>query len=357
MEIHNLCKIIKYLSKQLQNPINIMEVCGTHTHQISKYGIKQLLPSNISLISGPGCPVCVTPSETIDKFIELTKISNICIATYGDMIKVPGSYSSLAKELSKGANVKIVYSSLDAIDYAKQNPTMNVVFLGIGFETTCPSSAFAIKQAYNLKLDNFSVYCAHKNMPNALEYLLKDKEVKIDGLLLPGHVSTIIGTEPYNFIAKRYNTNGVITGFKAEDILLAICCLLKSIIYQQSGHSARIYNAYKYGVKKEGNKKAQNSISEIFTTTTSNWRGLGRIANSGYKIKNKYSKYNAEHIYSIPMVHTYANNSCKCGKVLKGIIQPTQCPLFKKKCTPINPIGPCMVSSEGTCAAAYKYEY
>lgn len=336
--------------KSMDNTIKLMEVCGTHTMAIAKFGIRQLLPENVELLSGPGCPVCVTANETIDKMIALSKIPNVVIATFGDMMRVPGSSSSLQNEKAKGANIEVVYSPLDALEIAKKTKR-EVVFLGVGFETTAPTTAATIVRASEMGLNNFSVFCAHKNMPGALELIASDKNVKVDGLILPGHVSTITGLKPYQFLAKKYNLPGVVSGFEEADIMLAIKMLKNQI---ESGQ-AKIENAYPRGVKDEGNPTALKLIEEVFDTTTSTWRGLGKIESSGYKIKKRYRGFDAENKFKIKAEPTKENKACKCGDVLKGIRSPKECPLFSKTCNPQNPVGPCMVSSEGSCAATYKY--
>ena len=250
--------------KSMDNTIKLMEVCGTHTMAIAKFGIRQLLPENVELLSGPGCPVCVTANETIDKMIALSKIPNIVIATFGDMMRVPGSSSSLQNEKAKGANIEVVYSPLDALDIAKKTKN-EVVFLGVGFETTAPTTAATIVRASEMGLNNFSVFCAHKNMPGALELIASDKNVKVDGLILPGHVSTITGLKPYQFLAKKYNLPGVVSGFEEADIMLAIKMLTNQI---ESGQT-KIENAYPRGVKDEGNPTALKLIEEVFDTCVS----------------------------------------------------------------------------------------
>lgn len=330
--------------------INLMEVCGTHTHAIARFGIRKLLPENVQLLSGPGCPVCVTSNETIDKMIALTKIPNVTVATFGDMMRVPGSTSSLMKEKANGADIEIVYSPLDAINIAKKSKK-EVVFLGIGFETTAPTTAATIIRAQDLALANFSIFCAHKNMPGALELIASDKDVKVDGLILPGHVSTITGLGMYDFLAAKYKIPGVVSGFEAFDIIKAI----EMLVSQISKKEAKIENAYPRGVRAEGNVTALKLIDEVFETCDSNWRGLGNIAQSGYKIRRKYCAYDAENKFNIKAEPTKENTACKCGSVLKGIIQPSECPLFGKTCNPQNPIGPCMVSSEGSCSVHFKY--
>lgn len=329
-----------------------MEVCGTHTMSIARFGLRNLLPQNVSLLSGPGCPVCVTPNQSIDKMIALAKIPNIIITTFGDMMRVPGSSSSLLKEKANGAQIEIVYSPLDALTLAKENPHNEVVFLAVGFETTAPTTAAIIKRAQSMGLQNFSVFCAHKNMPGAINLIASDKDVAVDGLILPGHVTTITGTKMYDFLPKRYKIPGVVAGFEAADIMQAINMLVVQIATGQH----KIENAYTRGVKNEGNPTALSLIDEVFEICNSEWRGLGQIKNSGFKIKNEFLAFDAETKFSIEPETTVENKACRCGNVLKGIILPTECPLFGKVCNPQNPVGPCMVSSEGSCSAYYKYQ-
>lgn len=341
---------IKSKAKNL-GQINLMEVCGTHTMAIGRFGIRDLLPKNINLLSGPGCPVCVCPNIDIDNMIALSKMPKVCLTTFGDMMRVPGSETSLLKEQARGANIKIVYSPIDAVKIAKENKDIEVVFLGVGFETTTPTSAAAIKQAKNLGLKNFSVYCAHKNMPGALELIANDKDVKIDGLILPGHVSTITGIHVFDFLASDYHIPGVVSGFDAVDIMHAIDMLVAQI---ESGQS-KIENAYTRAVKDCGNNTALCLINEVFETCECTWRGLGSINNSGYKIKKEYAQFDASNRFDLSGVKSHENTGCQCGEVLRGIITPKECKLFSKVCNPENPIGPCMVSTEGSCSAYYKY--
>lgn len=270
-DIYKNSKIIEGLKKSIEDKakkipsVNLMEVCGSHTMAIANYGLKELLPDNINLISGPGCPVCVTSNSAIDKMIALSKIENVIIASFGDMMRVPGSSSSLLEQKAIGAKVEIVYSPIDAIKIAREHPNKEVIFLGVGFETTAPTSAAAIKRAKKLDLKNFSVFCAHKNMPGALALIAKDKEVKVDGFILPGHVSSITGLSPYKFLGEKYKIPGVVSGFEAVDILQAINMLVKQI----ANSEAQIQNAYKRAVRNEGNKIALSLIDEIFETCDS----------------------------------------------------------------------------------------
>ncbi|MFV9567947.1 hydrogenase formation protein HypD [Thermoanaerobacter mathranii] len=327
---------------------NIMEVCGSHTMAISKFGLRQILPKNIRLISGPGCPVCVTAQNEIDSIIELSN-KNVVIATFGDLIRVPGSKSSLQQQRAAGKEIKVFYSPLDALKYAEENTTKEVVFIGIGFETTIPTVAVTIKEAKEKNIKNYSVYCLHKTMPEALRALLEGGS-NVQGFLLPGHVSAITGSKIYEFIPKEFGVSGVISGFEAMDILMSIIMLLKN--YKNSS----IEIQYKRVVRKEGNVKAQKIIEEIFEPCDSTWRGLGKIKGSGLRIKDKYKDFDAAVKFDIkPIGGEIEIKGCRCGDVLKGSIYPNECPLFGKACTPENPVGPCMVSSEGSCAAFYKY--
>ncbi|MCL5069354.1 MAG: hydrogenase formation protein HypD [Actinobacteria bacterium] len=352
MNIIEICERINSLVRDLdKKSINIMEVCGTHTMEIARNGLKQLLPSEINLISGPGCPVCVTPTIEIDRIIEIIRNYDVTVFSFGDMIRVPGSSSSLAYEKSAGKDVVICYSPLDSLDFALKNPDKNVVFIAIGFETTIPLSSVVIKRAREKKLKNFFIYCTHKIIPPALDALLKDKEVRINGLLLPGHVSAIIGSKPYQFIPRDYNIPGVISGFDPEGILQAI----KMILIQLKQKKSKIEIGYKSVVKEEGNVIAVNQIHEVFEAEDSIWRGLGSIPKSGLKLKPDFSEFDAKLKFPTKKLNSRDPKDCECGNVLKGIKKPDGCRLFAKSCTPDNPIGPCMVSSEGTCAAYYKF--
>lgn len=333
--------------------VTLMEVCGTHTVSIARNGIRSLMPPSVHLASGPGCPVCVTSNHDIDKVIALARIPDVIIATFGDMTRVPGSTSSLLAEQANGADVRIVYSPLDALTLAAQNLERQVVFVGVGFETTTPLVAMAIKRAVASGLDNFSVYAAHKNMPGALEAIVNDPELKVDALILPGHVSTIIGAKPYEFLAKDYGIPGVITGFEPNDILQGIAMIMR----QLSEDRADIEIAYSRCVMEEGNPTALAAIDEVFETVPANWRGIGEIAGSGYRIRDEFATFDAMRRFSdvVEVESTHEHSGCRCGDVLRGAITPAQCPLFRKVCTPENPIGPCMVSSEGACAAYFRY--
>lgn len=343
----NILGQIKSIS---QKKINLMEVCGTHTVAIFRNGIRKMLPQNINLISGPGCPVCVTPIQYIDEIIAFSRKDNFIITTFGDMIRVPGSTSTLEKEKANGSDIRIVYSTLDALKIAYDNPFKNVVFMGVGFETTSPTIASAILKAEEEKIKNFFVLSVAKIMPPAMKSLLDAEEVNIDGFICPGHVSAIIGSKPYSFIASQYNIPCVISGFEPLDILQTIFMLVKQI----EKNKAKVEIQYKRIVKPEGNKIALEKINRVFKIVDSEWRGIGKIPLSGLEIRDKYKQFNARK-FSISVKRPKEISGCRCGEVLRGVITPLECPLFKNICTPEDPKGACMVSTEGTCAAYYKY--
>lgn len=343
--------LIKSIQALAPEHATLMEVCGTHTVAIARNGIRDLMPEGCKLASGPGCPVCVTANRDIDAVIALARVENVILTTFGDMTRVPGSSSSLLKEQAAGRDVRIVYSPLDALSIAQANPDRPVVFVGVGFETTTPLVAMAIKRAAALGLKNFSVYAAHKNMPGALDVLMGDPELKVDALILPGHLSTIIGIEPYRFLAEKYGIPGVITGFEPLDVLQGIAMLMRQL---HEGR-AEIENAYARGVMAEGNPVALAAIDDVFETCTATWRGLGPIEGSGYRIREQYAQFDALRRFEPEIEETREPRGCRCGDVLRGIMAPNECPLFRKVCSPENPVGPCMVSSEGSCAAYFRY--
>jgi hydrogenase expression/formation protein HypD len=343
--------LAKRLAKQDARPINLMEVCGTHTVTIARNGFRSVLPPNIKLLSGPGCPVCVTANADIDHIIALTRLSGVTLATFGDMARVPGSSTSLTLRKAEGASVEIVYSPLDALRLARERDSQQIVLVGVGFETTAPLSAATIERAAALGLKNFSVITVHKQVPPALRALMSDPEIALDALILPGHVSTILGTEPYAFLARDYRIPGVITGFEPVDVLQGIAQLLE----QRVEGRAKIEIAYRRGVMAQGNPTARATIDRVFTTRDANWRGLGTIPQSGYAIRDEFAAFDARRRFDPKVEPTVEPTGCRCGDVLRGIIAPSGCPLFGTVCTPANPTGPCMVSSEGSCAAHYRY--
>lgn len=326
--------------------VRLMEVCGTHTTSIARYAIKNLLNPNVNLLSGPGCPVCVTSVGELEQAFQIAQ-HNVTVCTFGDMLKVPGKENSL----SDFTNVKIVYSPLDAIEQATINPDQDIVFLGVGFETTTPIVGATILQAKHKRLKNFSVLSMHKLVPPALRALLTDNVAKIDGLICPGHVSTIIGAKAYEDIAKKYKIPCVITGFEPVDIVEGIYLLLNQLQLDKS----RVEVQYTRAVNYEGNKRAQDIINEVFDVCDAKWRGIGTIPNSGLRIREDFAAFDARKRFDL-MERDYPEpNNCLCGKILQGLATPEDCALFGKTCTPNSPIGPCMVSSEGSCAATYRY--
>ncbi|VAX18526.1 [NiFe] hydrogenase metallocenter assembly protein HypD [hydrothermal vent metagenome] len=346
-------KLVADLEKsasRLNRQITLMEVCGSHTMAIYRHGIKELVPQNIKLVSGPGCPVCVTPVGYIDTAIEIAQRDNVIITTFGDMMRVPGTTSSLQTERGRGADVRVVYSPMDAIDIAKKNETSEVVFLGVGFETTAPTSAVAILTAEREDVKNFSVLTACKTMPEPMIALM-DGELRIDGYICPAHVSAIIGEDGYKPIVNKKAVPCVITGFEPLDILRG----LRMLTDQVAEGRAEVENEYFRVVKPCGNKKAQDLLSTVYVKADAVWRGLGKIPNSGLAISPAYEKFDAAKRFKVTVPEPIENPACLCGDILRGLKEPLDCPLFAKACDPENPIGACMVSSEGTCAAEYRY--
>ena len=344
-------KIVERITTLSQRQIRLMEVCGTHTMSIFRSGIRGLLPDTISLLSGPGCPVCVTAQNEIDSFIALSEFDDVIITTFGDLMKVPGTGSSLEKERAKGRDIRIVYSTFDALEVARKNPQKKVVFLGVGFETTAPTIAASILTAKEMRLDNYFVFCAHKLLPPALVILMEAKETKINGFILPGHVSVIIGIKAYIPFFEQYKTPCVVAGFEPADILQAILMLVKQI---ENG-DPELVNGYQRAVTLNGNQKAQKIMQDVFETADAKWRGIGTIPKSGLKIRKEFATCDAEKIFEINITDSIDPKGCACGEILTGIKIPPECLLYKKVCTPMEPVGPCMVSSEGTCAAYYRY--
>lgn len=327
-------------------PIRIMEVCGTHTHEIFRLGIRNILPEDIKLISGPGCPVCVTPTGFIDEAVILALKCGATICTFGDLVRVPGSETNLAGARAKGAKIQVVYSPLDAVEYAAQHPEEKVVFLSVGFETTVPASCLAVRRAKKTGITNFSLLTANKTMTNAYR-LLKDSA---DAFLFPGHVSAITGTEVYENL-KPEGISGAVTGFTSGEILSALAVIIKKLGEKEPF----AVNCYPRVVTREGSPAAKQLIAEIMTECDATWRGLGMIKNSGLKLNSTYAEFDARLKYALPGITGKESPLCRCGDILKGNCKPYDCKLFGKGCTPDHPVGACMVSSEGTCSAYYKY--
>ncbi|MCX7954320.1 MAG: hydrogenase formation protein HypD [Bacteroidales bacterium] len=347
-------KLANKISNLTNQEITLMEVCGGHTWSSQKFGLPSLLPSNIRLISGPGCPVCVTSKKFIDYAIKLSNLPNTIITLFGDLIKVPGSFSSLYYERSKGNDVRIVYSITDAINIAELNPSKQIIFLAIGFETTAPSTAAAILTATQKKLRNFFILSSHKIMPPAMAALI-DEGIKINGYIAPGHVSTITGSYIYENLVKKYRVGCVISGFEPLDMLQSIYMLIQQII----NNDFKVEIQYRRAVKPEGNMKAKELMCKVFTLRDDWWRGLGVIPNSGLRLNDEYSCFDAEKVFNIMVEEVDEDPACICGQILKGLKTPNDCKLFAKTCTPDNPVGACMVSHEGACNIYYrlnKYE-
>lgn len=335
----------------LDKTANVMEVCGTHTHAIARYGIRSMLPEKINLISGPGCPVCVTPNGFIDRAIAMSKLDDVTITTFGDLFRVPGSYSSLQQAKSEGADVRIIYSAIDALKIAKADPGRRVVFLGVGFETTAPTIAAAVLRAQQDCAANFFVLPGFKTLPNALSTLAEMPDLNLQGFIAPGHLSVITGTALYHRILEKYRIGSVVTGFEALDILEGIRLLAGMI----SQNRPAVLNEYSRIVKPQGNPKAMNMMNAVFEEADSRWRGLGIIPKSGLKFRREFTRYDAESNINVEAPPPKYAKGCICGKVLTGIKTPPQCANFATLCTPENPLGACMVSSEGACAAYYRY--
>jgi len=344
-------KLIHKIKTTSRRPIRLMEVCGTHTVSIFRSGIRSVLPETIALLSGPGCPVCVTDQKEIDAFIELSRIDDVIVTTFGDLMRVPGTISSLEKERAEGRDIRVVYSTFDALEVAQKYPDKQVVFLGVGFETTAPTIAASILQAARLKMENYAVISAHKLVPPALETLMAMKDVNIDGFILPGHVSVIIGLDAYRPFFEKYKTPCVVAGFEPADILQAISMLTEMI---ETGNPG-LENAYPRAVTDEGNSKARQILNDIFEPADASWRAIGTIALSGLKIRDEFAAHDALKQFDIQVPDSEIPPGCVCGEILIGKKIPPECKLFREVCTPMDPVGPCMVSTEGTCAAYYKY--
>ncbi len=343
--------LLRKIRAASRTPIRIMEVCGTHTVALFRSGVRDLLPDTITLLSGPGCPVCVTAQGEIDAFITLARIPGMTIATFGDLMRVPGSDSSLQRERAAGRDIRMVYSTMDAITLAREHPERQVVFLGVGFETTAPTIAASVLAAQAGGLSNFSVYAAHKLVPPALEVLMATEGMAVDGLLLPGHVSVIIGADAYRSVFTTSRIPMVVGGFEPTDLLQAIHLLVQQI----EGGSPALENAYPRAVTSAGNVRAREVMDTVFTHSDAVWRGIGVIPGSGLAFRESYAAFDAARKFSVDVDDVPEPPGCACGDILMGLKIPPACALYKKRCTPVNPVGPCMVSSEGTCAAYYRY--
>jgi hydrogenase expression/formation protein HypD len=345
--------LVAEITRLAAEPCKLMEVCGGHTHAIFKFGLPSLLPPTIDLIHGPGCPVCVTPRDKVDKAILLARQPDVVLATYGDMLRVPGSASSLMLEKSRGADVRMVYSPLDALRLAEQRPEKQVIFFAIGFETTAPSAAMAVLKAKAQGLSNFAILSNHVLLPPMLKAILDSREVKLDAFIGPGHVSTIIGTRPYEFVTRRYDKPLVVSGFEPLDVLQSIVMLLRQL---REGR-AEVEIQYTRVVKPEGNLVALRALGEVFEPCHARWRGMGTVPTSGLRVRDRYADWDAEALYPELDVPNEVDDpkACECGDIVRGAKKPWDCRIIGTVCTPQTPVGACMVSPEGACAAYYKY--
>ncbi len=345
-------RLADQIAQLTDEPLKLMEVCGGHTHTIFKYGIEDLLPPNIEMIHGPGCPVCVIPLGRTDDSISLALQPDVIFTTFGDMMRVPGSSTNLFDAKAAGADVRMVYSPLDALKIAKKNPDRQVIFLALGFETTAPSTAMTVRQAAKEQVENFSVFCNHIMIVPALKAMLDSPDLKLDGFLGPGHVSTVIGTRCYEFVSTDYGKPIVVSGFEPLDILQSAYMIVKQVVEGR----AEVENQYSRVVLRDGNIKALEVIFDVFEPRDYfEWRGLGSIPNSGMKLQKKYAAFDAELKFAVPGLKIADPKACQCGEILKGVKKPWECKVFGTACTPETPIGSCMVSSEGACAAYYNF--
>lgn len=343
-------KLADRITRSAKRNYTFMEVCGGHTAAIHRFGIPSLLPENIRLISGPGCPVCVTGTDFIDKAVAYSERKDVIITTFGDLIRVPGSASSLEKQKAAGADVRIVFSGLEALETAKTNPEKKIIFLGIGFETTAPGTAVTIKQAEKENIDNFFLLSAHKVMPPAMETLVKDG-TKLDGFICPGHVAAITGSSIFNFLPEKYSLGCVITGFEPVDLLQSVLMLTE----QANRNDPKVEIQYNRAVTVNGNALAQKHLQDVFEPCDAYWRGFGTIQGSGLTLGNGFERFNAENFMTVHVDYHEDNEMCICAEILRGLKEPDECPLFADTCIPENPVGACMVSNEGSCNTWYKY--
>ena len=349
-------KTVENLAKKINAAVTgkwtIMEICGGQTHTIMKYGLQEFLPEKITLVHGPGCPVCVTPLEIIDKAHHIASREDVIFASFGDMLRVPGSNTDLLKVKAEGGDIRIVYSPLDAVKIAEENPNKNVVFLAVGFETTAPANAMSVSEAKRRKLNNYSILSSHVLVPPAMHVILSSPKNLIQGFLAAGHVCTVMGYEEYIPVAETYKTPVTVTGFEPVDILKGILATVKQL---EKGKFT-VENEYKRLVKREGNTAAKKAIFEVFEVTDRNWRGIGEIPLSGLKIKEKYEAFDAEKIFELKDYKKDEPKVCIAGEIMQGLKKPNQCPASGKECKPENPLGAPMVSSEGACSAYYRYK-
>jgi len=343
--------LVENIRRCTRQRLRLMEFCGGHTHAILRFGIRALLPPDLEMLSGPGCPVCVTSPAGLDHAIALARIPEIILATFGDMVRVPGSRGSLQEARAGGSDIRIVYSPTDAVALAEKNSSRPVVFLGVGFETTAPGVAASILQAHQQGIRNYCVLSLHKLTPPATRAILEGGEVKLSGILGPGHVTTIIGTDAWTFLPERYGVPMAVAGFEPLDILRGISMIVDQV---NAGHP-RVDNAYSRSVLPRGNPTALAIMKEVFETCDADWRGLGVLPASGLRIREKYACHDASRVFPVSLTPGREPKGCRCGEVLRGILSPMECSLFRHTCHPENPVGPCMVSAEGACAAYYQF--
>lgn len=349
--------ILERIDGLVDRPVSLMEVCGTHTVAISRFGLRSLMPERLRLLSGPGCPVCVTPIAEIDRAIAVAREPGVILATFGDMMRVPGSESSLEREKAEGADVRIVYCPLDALDAAASEPSREVVFAGVGFETTSPTVAATIRAAAERGIGNFSVLPFFKLVPPALEALVGVSGRALDGFICPGHVSAIIGSDAYKPVARDHDVPCVVTGFEPLDVLAGVAMLLEQVERVRAGSAhATVENEYGRAVTREGNRAAQALLAEVFEVCDAEWREIGWIPSSGYDLREEFRCHDARTRFDVRLPEPARPSGCACGEIMLGLRTPVDCPLFGSRCTPRDPVGPCMVSTEGACAAFYKYE-
>lgn len=343
--------IAEDVARLSRHPVKLMEVCGSHSHTIARYGIRELLPGTIDLVPGPGCPVCVAPQEDIDLAIALARREDVVVVTFGDLVRVPGTMGSMAEARAEGGHVRVVLSPIDALRVARQEPDRLVVFVAIGFETTAPGVAATVLAAAAEGLPNFTLLVAHKTMPAPMRALVEGGECGVQGFICPGHVSAVIGSEAYRFLVDDYGVACAVAGFEPVDVLLAV----RSLVLQHESNEPTVDVEYSRAVRPEGNTRALSVLREVFEPVDSRWRGLGEIPGSGLRLREPYASFDVERRLVLPRVPVEPDPACRCGDILRGVRHPRQCPAFGTACTPDRPLGPCMVSNEGACAAEWQY--
>lgn len=344
-------RLLSLINRRAVHTVYLMEFCGGHTHAIGKFGLRQLLPPTVRLLSGPGCPVCVTASSDLDKAIAMAHLPGVILTTFGDMMRVPGNQGSLQDAKARGADVRTVYSTLDALGIARTNPARPVIFFGIGFETTAPTVAAAILQAQAEGISNFFVLSLHKLTPPVTRAILDAGEVQLAGIIGPGHVTTIIGSNAWAFLPRDYGVSCAIAGFEPLDILRAVY----SLVDMSERGAPAVSNVYSRSVQAEGNRVAQQMMQRVFVIGAAEWRGLGTVPASGLSLRDEYAAFDAAREFPVVVGPSQEPKGCRCGEVLRGVMNPYECPLFRRACTPEHPVGPCMVSNEGACAAYIQY--